>query len=90
MNLAWLVLGAIGVWALIRLGRHGERRGRAQWRVAATLFSAVLLGAGALVAFRGAWLPAAGLIGAGLWLTIASRQRAVAPRTEAMSEAEAR
>ena len=90
MNLAWLVLAAIGVWALIRLGRHSERRGRAQWRVAATLFSAVLIGAGALVAFRGAWLPAAGLIGAGLWLTIASRQRVLAPRSEAMSEAEAR
>jgi len=90
LNLAWLVLAAIAVWALIRLGRHSERRGRAQWRVAATLFSAVLIGAGALVAFRGAWLPAAGLIGAGLWLTIASRQRVVSARSEAMSEAEAR
>lgn len=90
MNLAWLVLAGIAVWTLIRLGRHGERRGRAQWRVAATLFSAVLIGAGALVAFRGAWLPAVGLIGAGLWLTVASRQRIVSPRSEAMSEAEAR
>ena len=90
MNLAWLVLAAIGLWALIRLGRQGERPGRAQWRVAATLFSAVLLGAGALVAFRGAWLPAVGLVGAGLWLSIASRQRTVPPRPEAMSEAEAR
>jgi len=90
LNLAWLVLAGIAVWALVRLGRQGERRGRAQWRVAATLFSAVMLGAGALLAFRGAWLPAVGLIGAGLWLTLASRQRAVAPRTEAMSPAEAR
>lgn len=90
MNLAWLVLAGIAVWALVRLGRQGERRGRAQWRVAATLFSAVMLGAGSLLAFRGAWLPAVGLIGAGLWLTLASRQRAVAPRTEAMSPAEAR
>ena len=90
MSLAWLVLAGIGVWALIRLGRHGERRGRAQWRVAATLFSAVLMGAGALLAFRGAWLPAAGLVGAGLWLTLASRQRIVPSRTEAMSEGEAR
>lgn len=90
MNLAWLVLAGIGLWTLIRLGRHGERRGRAQWRVAATLFSAVLIGAGALVAFRGAWLPAVGLIGAGLWLTFASRLRAVPPRSEAMSETEAR
>lgn len=90
MNLAWLVLAAIGLWTLIRLGRHGERRGRAQWRVAATLFSSVLIGAGVLFAFRGAWLPAIGLAGAGLWLTLASRQRTVAPRAEAMSDSEAR
>ncbi|MBX9802755.1 MAG: molecular chaperone DnaJ [Caulobacteraceae bacterium] len=90
MSLSWLVLGAIAVWALIRLGRHSERRGRAQWRVAATLFSAVLIGAGVLLAFRGAWLPAVGLAGAGLWLTVASRQRIVVPHGEAMSAAEAR
>ncbi len=90
MSLSWLVLGAIAIWALIRLGRHSERRGQAEWRVAATLFSAVLIGGGVLLAFRGAWLPAAGLVGAGLWLTVASRQRVVAPRSEAMSEAEAR
>ena len=64
--IAWLVLAGIGLWALIRLGRQGERPGRADWRVAATLFGAVLLGGGVLVAFRGAWLPAVGLFGAGL------------------------
>lgn len=90
MSLIWLVLAAIAVWALVRLGRQGEGRGRGHWRVAATLFSAVMLGAGALLAFRGAWLPAVGLTGAGLWLTLASRQRALAPRDEAMSAAEAR
>jgi hypothetical protein len=90
LSLSWLILGAVAIWALIRLGRHSERRGRAQWRVAATLFSAVLIGAGVILAFRGAWLPAAGLMGAGLWLTVASRQRVVAPRSEAMSEPEAR
>ena len=90
MNLAWLVLAAIAVWALIRLGRQGERRGRAQWRVAATLFSAVMMGGGALLAFRGAWLPAVGLVGAGLWLSIASRQRALPPRAEALTDADAR
>ncbi|MDP1528398.1 MAG: hypothetical protein Q8M05_03360 [Rhodoferax sp.] len=88
--IAWLVLAGIGLWALIRLGRQGERPGRADWRVAATLFGAVLLGGGVLVAFRGAWLPAVGLFGAGLWLTFASRQRTPVARGEAMSEAEAR
>jgi len=90
LSLSWLILGAVAIWALIRLGRHSERRGRAEWRVAATLFSAVLIGGGVLLAFRGAWLPAAGLVGAGLWLTVASRQRVLAARSEAMSEAEAR
>lgn len=90
LSLAWLALAAIGLWALIRLGRQGERRGRAQWRVAATLFSAVLIAAGVLVAVRGAWLPAAALIGAGLWLTFGSRLRTVPHRTEAMTDGEAR
>lgn len=49
-----------------------------------------MLAGGVLLAARGAWLPAVGLIGASLWLTVASRQRAVAPRTDALSEAEAR
>ncbi|MDP2118021.1 MAG: molecular chaperone DnaJ, partial [Brevundimonas sp.] len=69
MSLIWLVLAAIAIWALVRLGRQGERRGRGQWRVAATLFSAVMLAGGVLLAMRGAWLPAGGLIGAALWLT---------------------
>ncbi|KQY65011.1 MULTISPECIES: molecular chaperone DnaJ [unclassified Brevundimonas] len=91
MSLIWLVLAAIAVWALVRLGRQSEGPRRGQWRVAATLFSAVMLGGGVLLAFRGAWLPAVGLIGAGLWLTVASRQRVVgARRTETLSDSEAR
>ncbi|MFN3668664.1 MAG: J domain-containing protein [Brevundimonas sp.] len=90
MSLVWLALAAIAVWALVRLGRQTEGRGRGQWRVAATLFSAVMLGGGVLLAMRGAWLPATGLIGAALWLTLASRHRLIQPRTEAMTEAEAR
>lgn len=90
MSLVWLALAGIAVWALVRLGRQTERRGHGQWRVAATLFSAVMLAGGVLLAMRGAWLPATGLIGAALWLTVSSRQRAVGPRTEAMTEAEAR
>lgn len=92
MSPLWLILAAIAVWGLIRLGRAGEggSRGRGQWRVAATLFSAVLIGGATLAAFRGAWLPAVALAGAGLWLTIASRQRALAPRAEGMTDTEAR
>lgn len=91
MSLIWLVLAAIAVWALIRLGRQSEGRGRGQWRVAATLFSAVMLAGGVLLAVRGAWLPAVGLIGAALWLTVASRQRAIGSRRpEALSDSDAR
>lgn len=90
MSLIWLALAAIAVWALVRLGRQSEGRGRGEWRVAATLFSAVMLAGGVLLAFRSAWLPAVGLIGAALWLTVASRQRSVAPRSDAISDREAR
>jgi hypothetical protein len=91
LSLIWLALGAIALWALVRLGRQGEGPAPGHWRVAATLISAVLLGGGVLLAARGAWLPAGGLIGAGLWLTLASRKRDVPVRTgEALSEGEAR
>lgn len=90
MSPLWLVLAAIAVWALVRLGRQGERAGRGHWRITATLFSAVMIGGGVLAISRGSWLFGVGLIGAGLWLTIASRQRAVAPRAEGMTDSEAR
>ena len=90
MSLIWLALAAIAVWALVRLGRQTEGRGQGHWRVTATLFSAVLIAGAVLLGARGAWLPAAALAGAGLWLTVASRQRALAPRSEAMTPAEAR
>ncbi|MDI1280104.1 MAG: hypothetical protein ACI9YM_001035 [Brevundimonas sp.] len=90
MGLIWLVLAAIAVWALARLGRQTEGPRRGHWRVAATLLSAVLLAGGALAASHGAWLAAAGLLGSGLWLVLSSRIRAVARRTEAMSDTEAR
>ncbi|NJC42131.1 hypothetical protein GGQ87_002426 [Brevundimonas alba] len=90
MSLIWLALAAIAVWALVRLGRQTERRGQGHWRVTATLFSAVLIAGAVLLASRGSWFTAAALGGAGLWLTVASRQRTTPPRTEAMTAAEAR
>ncbi|WP_298744489.1 molecular chaperone DnaJ [uncultured Brevundimonas sp.] len=90
MSLVWLALAAIAVWALVRLGRQTEGRGRGHWRVTATLFSAVLIAGAVLLAARGSWLAAAALAGAGLWLTLASRQRIAPPRAEAMTAAEAR
>lgn len=90
MSLVWLALAGIAVWALVRLGRQTERRGRGHWRVTATLFSAVLIAGAVLLAARGSWLAAVVLAGAGVWLTLSSRQPAPASRTEAMSPAEAR
>ena len=90
MSPLWLVLAAVAVWALIRLGRQGERAGRGQWRVTATLFSAVMIGGGVLALARGGWLLGAGLVGAGLWLTLASRHRPLPPRAEGMTDSEAR
>lgn len=90
MSLVWLALAAIAVWALVRLGRQGERPGRGHWRVAATLLGAVLLAGAVLAGSRGAWIATAALAGAGLWFLIASRQRTVAPRMESMTDAEAR
>jgi len=86
----WLVLAAVAVWALVRLGRQGERAGRGHWRITATLFAAVMIGGGVLALSKGSWIFGLGLIGAGLWLTIASRQRTVAPRAEGMTDSEAR
>ena len=80
MGLIWLVLVGIGVWALVRLGRQTEGPRRGQWRVAATLISAVLLAGGALQLSRGGWISGAALVGAGLWLTVSSRIRSIAPK----------
>lgn len=91
--LAWILLGAAALWALIRLGRHADRTSKVQWRVTATVFAAACWGGAALMALRGAWIVAGALAAAGLWLAIASRQRDARPGPapeEAMGEAEAR
>ena len=90
MGLIWLVLAAIVVWALIRLGRQTEGPRRGQWRVAATLISAALIAGGALALAKGTWIVGGGLVGTGLWLVLSSRIRSVPVRREAISDAEAR
>ncbi|AQR62410.1 molecular chaperone DnaJ [Brevundimonas sp. LM2] len=90
MGLIWLVMAGIVVWALIRLGRQTEGPRRGHWRVAATLVSAALLVGGVLALTKGAWVSGAGLVGAALWLVVASRMRTVAVKREAIDDAEAR
>jgi hypothetical protein len=84
-----LILAAVAVWALVRLGRQTEGPRRGHWRVAATLLAAVMIAGGLLALTRGAWLPGAGLVAAGLYLVFASRHRLAPPRNEDLSEGEA-
>lgn len=91
--LAWIILGAAGLWALIRLGRQADRTSKVQWRVTATIFAAACWGGAALAAMRGSWLIASLLASAGVWLAVSSRQRAPLARpapAQDMDEAEAR
>lgn len=91
MILAWVILGAAVLWALTRLGRQTEGKGRGQWRVAATVFAAAAFAGAAMALVRGAWVAALLLAAAGTWLVLASRRRAPsAPRGESLSAAEAR
>ncbi len=90
MGLIWLVLVGIGVWALVRLGRQTEGPRRGQWRVAATLISAAMLAGGALALSKGAWISGGALVGAALWLTVASRIRQVAAKRETLGDVDAR
>ena len=90
MGLIWLALAAIAVWALVRLGRQSEKPGTGQWRIAATLLGAVMLAGGVLAGSHGAWLAAAGLIGAGGYLIFSSRIRPASPKGDRLGEAEAR
>lgn len=90
MGLIVLALAGVALWALNRLGRQTERPGRGHWRVSATILAAVLLGGAAVAGARGAWVTAGAMAAAGLWLTLASRRRDVAPRRADMDAAEAR
>jgi len=93
MTLAWVVLGAAALWALIRLGRQSDRSGKVQWRVSATIFAAICFGGAALATMRGSWLIGSVLATAGLWLATGARQRDPLGRPapqEDLSEADAR
>lgn len=85
-----VALAAVALWALIRLGRQTERRGRGHWRVTATLLAAVMIAGAVMAGTRGAWLTAAALAVGGLWLTFASRSRQTSAGGEDLDDGEAR
>lgn len=95
MGLIWPILAAIALWALVRLGRLGERAGGGHWRIAATVLGAVLMASAVVAASHGAWLGAGAVAVAGLYLILSSRIRSPSGRRGAtdparLSEAEAR
>jgi hypothetical protein len=90
VGLIWLALAAVAVWVLVRLGRQSEGPKRGQWRIAATLLSAALIGGGILAMSKSAWIAGVGMVGAGLYLVVASRMRSVPVRREPMDVTEAR
>ena len=93
MGLIWLALGAIALWAIIRLGRQTEKPGNGHWRITATVIGAVLMAGAVLAASRGGWLWAGAMGATGMALVVQSRVR---PRagpnygSEQMSLSEAR
>ncbi|MGQ2992308.1 MAG: DnaJ domain-containing protein [Brevundimonas sp.] len=94
MGLIWPILAVVALWALVRLGRQGERPGRGHWRIAATVLGAVLIAAAVVAGSHGAWIGAGAAAVGGLYLIVSSRLRPIVRPPgggrEALSEAEAR
>jgi hypothetical protein len=74
-----IAFGALALLALVWLGRGGDKvlkqRG---WRITSGAFALAALAGAALLAFREAFIPAAGLLGVSLWLAMAARRNSAA------------
>lgn len=94
MGLIWPILAVVALWALVRLGRQGERPGRGHWRIAATVLGAVLIAAAVVAGSHGAWIGAGAAAVGGLYLIVSSRLRPIVRPPgggrEGLSQAEAR
>ena len=75
-----IALGALALLILVWAGRSGgaifKRR---EWRIGSGVVAVAALTGAALLAFREAFLPAAGLFILSLWLAVAARKNGVAP-----------
>jgi hypothetical protein len=76
-----IALGALALLGLVWLGRGGDmvlkQRG---WRITSGAFALAALAGAALLLFREAFIPAAGLLVLSLWLALAARRNSDASR----------
>lgn len=75
-----IALGALALLILVWVGRSGGAiLKRREWRIGSGVVAAAALVGAALLAFREAFVPAAGLFVLALWLAVAARRNGVAP-----------
>ncbi|MGZ6049580.1 MAG: molecular chaperone DnaJ [Phenylobacterium sp.] len=75
-----IALGALALLVLVWVGRSGGAiLKRREWRIGAGATAVAALAGAALLGFREAWLPAAGLLILSLWMAVAARRNGVAP-----------
>jgi len=92
--MAYLVLGALALWLILRASGRPMLR-RREWRFLTGAFAVAALAGAAFAAVREAWVPAAMLVMMGGWLALSTRQPPgsappAAPRPGRMSAEEAR
>ena len=87
----WIALGAALLAFFVWLGRRLARAAGAEWRTALAIAAVAVLVAGAALAIRGSWRPAAVLLAASVTLATVSRRPPRLGREAArLSDAEAR
>jgi hypothetical protein len=71
--MAYLVLGALALWLILRAGGKSIFK-RREWRFLTAAFAIVALAGAAFAALREAWVPAAMLLMMGCWLALSTRR----------------
>lgn len=91
--MAYLVLGAIALWLILRASGRPVLK-RREWRFLTGAFAVAALAGAAFFALREAFVPAAVLAMFGAWLALSTRRppggEPAAPRSGSMSVEEAR
>jgi hypothetical protein len=71
--MAYLVLGAIALWLIVRASGRPLLK-RREWRFLTAAFAVAALAGAAFAAVREAWVPAAVLLMMGGWLALSTRR----------------